>query len=48
MPSAAIAETQKVAAQELTPNTGNGEMILVVDDKASIRELLKTIKYVSE
>lgn len=43
LPSAATTETQQVKAQELTPDTGNGEMILVVDDEASIREVTGTI-----
>jgi len=43
LPSAATTETQQVKAQELTPNTGNGEMILVVDDEVSIREVTNVI-----
>ena len=44
LPSAATTETQQVKAQELTPpNTGNGEMVLVVDDEASIREVTGAI-----
>ncbi|MFZ3170267.1 MAG: PAS domain S-box protein [Candidatus Methanoperedens sp.] len=43
LPSAATTETQQVKAQELIPNTGNGEMILVVDDEASIREVTGAI-----
>ncbi|KAB2940738.1 MAG: sensory transduction histidine kinase [Candidatus Methanoperedens nitroreducens] len=43
LPSAATTETQQVKAQELTTDTGNGEMILVVDDEASIREVTGAI-----
>ncbi|VVB50790.1 Methanogenesis regulatory histidine kinase FilI [uncultured archaeon] len=43
LPSAATTETQQVKAQELIPHTGNGEVILVVDDEASIREVTNVI-----
>ncbi|MDL5502057.1 MAG: response regulator, partial [Candidatus Methanoperedens sp.] len=43
LPSAATKEIQKVNAQELNQHTGNGEVILVVDDEASIREVTSAI-----
>lgn len=43
LPSAATTGMQKIEAQELTPQAGDGEVILVVDDEAPIREVTGAI-----